>query len=63
MEAVGLLVELDLNEMFGAALGLAVPWRVVSSPGVGDLPGLTPGVMVCVRGPSCSKEFHCEDDR
>ena len=21
---------LDLNEMFGAALGLAVPWRVVS---------------------------------
>lgn len=29
MEAVGLLDGLDLNAMFGAALGLAVPWRVV----------------------------------
>jgi transposase len=27
---VGLLDGLDLNEMFGAALGLAVPWQVVS---------------------------------
>jgi transposase len=29
-EAVGLLDGLDLNAMFGAALGLAVPWQVVS---------------------------------
>jgi hypothetical protein len=28
--AVGLLDGLDLNEMFGAALGLAEPWRVTS---------------------------------
>src|SRR5674476_1187544 len=30
MGSVGLLDGLDLNEMFGAALGLAVPWQVVS---------------------------------
>lgn len=30
MEWVGLLDGLDLNEMFGAALGLAAPWQVVS---------------------------------
>jgi transposase len=37
---VGLLDGLDLNAMFGAALGLAVPWRVVSvefDPEVGRL--------------------------
>jgi hypothetical protein len=28
--AMGLLDGLDLNEMFGAALGLAPPWRVTS---------------------------------
>ncbi|HZJ04407.1 MAG TPA: hypothetical protein VFD59_02930, partial [Nocardioidaceae bacterium] len=30
MGAVGLLDGLDLNAMFGAALGLAAPWQVVS---------------------------------
>src|SRR5664280_2739815 len=30
MGTVGLLDWLDLNEMFGAALGLAEPWRVTS---------------------------------
>ena len=30
MWVVGLLDGLDLNAMFGAALGLAVPWQVVS---------------------------------